>query len=122
MGKTLFFDRRLSAGGHLSCADCHVPTLNTPIGAIHPYTDLLIHDMGEELADGVVMGDASGSEFRTQPLWGLCEHFPFLHDGRADSVEQAILLHGGEAQAARDNYEALSDTDHRALHRFLESL
>ena len=106
----------------IGCADCHVPSLNTPIGMIHPYTDLLIHDMGPELADGVVMADATGSEFRTQPLWGLCEHFPFLHDGRADTVEEAILLHGGEAAASRDAYQALDETDLKALHRFLESL
>jgi len=106
----------------IGCADCHVPSLESTIGMIHPYTDLLIHDMGPVLADGIEMAGATGSEFRTQPLWGLCEHFPFLHDGRADTLEEAILLHGGEAQRARDQYAALGSADVTLLHRFLESL
>ena len=113
----------------IGCADCHVPSLETTrrtsVGSplhIHPYTDLLIHDMGPDLADGIVMHEASGTEFRTQPLWGLCKHFPFLHDGRADTVEEAILLHGGEAQASRDNYADLSTEEKLQLRRFLESL
>lgn len=106
----------------IGCAACHVPTLATSIGCIHPYTDLLIHDMGPDLDDGVPMADAAGSEFRTQPLWGLCEHPPFLHDGSADTVSEAILRHGGEAAAAAASYADLSDNDRRYLHRFLESL
>jgi CxxC motif-containing protein (DUF1111 family) len=106
----------------VGCDRCHVPSLDTPLGEIHPYTDLLIHDMGPGLADGVVMFAAGGSEFRTQPLWGLCHHAPFLHDGRADTVREAILAHGGEAQAARDAYAGLSEGERRLLHRFLESL
>jgi CxxC motif-containing protein (DUF1111 family) len=106
----------------IGCADCHVTSLDTPIGKIYPYSDLLIHDLGPLNADGVVMAQATGSEFRTQPLWGLCQHTPFLHDGSAGTVEEAILKHGGEAQAATDSYAALSDEEHRFLHRFLESL
>jgi CxxC motif-containing protein (DUF1111 family) len=106
----------------LRCASCHLPSLSTSRGLIHPYTDLLLHDMGPELADGVVMEKAQASEFRTQPLWGLCFHAPFLHDGRADTVERAISLHGGEAEAARRAYEALRDGERQDLHRFLESL
>ena len=106
----------------IGCASCHVPALPTSIGMIYPYTDLLIHDMGPELADGITMLDASGSEFRTQPLWGLCQHPPFLHDGRADTVAEAILLHGGEAEASKNRYSELNGEDLRALHRFLESL
>ncbi|MBI4586380.1 MAG: hypothetical protein HY717_20415 [Planctomycetes bacterium] len=106
----------------IGCARCHAPSLSTSIGSIHPYTDLLIHDLGEELADGIVMEKASGSEFRTQPLWGLCRHAPFLHDGRADTVEQAIRWHGGEAGASRDRYQALDEYDQADLHQFLESL
>ena len=106
----------------IGCASCHTPTLETSIGCIHPYTDLLIHDMGPDLADGIHMERANGSEFRTQPLWGLCQHGPFLHDGRADTVEQAILAHGGEAEASRDRYSALSEAEKQDLHRFLESL
>lgn len=106
----------------IGCTDCHVTSLDTPLGKIYPYSDLLIHDLGPQNADGVAMAQATGSEFRTQPLWGLCRHAPFLHDGSADTVEEAILKHGGEAQASRDSYAALSDEEHRLLHRFLESL
>ncbi|MEM7231679.1 MAG: di-heme oxidoredictase family protein [Planctomycetota bacterium] len=113
-GETIFAD--------IGCTSCHTPTLNTSIGCIHPYTDLLIHDMGPGLADGIRMEDASGSEFRTQPLWGLCQHRPFLHDGRADTVVEAILEHGGEAQASRDAFAELPASDKNDLLRFLESL
>ncbi|MBI4605054.1 MAG: hypothetical protein HY721_24085 [Planctomycetes bacterium] len=106
----------------IGCTACHAPSLSTPLGLIHPYTDLLIHDMGAGLADGIKMAQASGSELRTQPLWGLCQHGPFLHDGRADTVSDAVLAHGGEAQASRDRYVELQPADREALHRFLESL
>ena len=106
----------------IGCTGCHVESLETAIGMIHPYTDLLIHDMGEDLADGFVMELAGPSEFRTQPLWGLREHAPFLHDGRADTAEEAILLHGGEASAARDAYQALVQEERQLVLRFLESL
>ncbi len=106
----------------IGCTGCHVPSLDSPIGRIHAFTDLLLHDLGPQNGDGVVMGDAGGSEFRTQPLWGLCEHFPFLHDGSADTIEEAILRHGGEATESRDAYAALGEEEHGFLHRFLESL
>jgi CxxC motif-containing protein (DUF1111 family) len=106
----------------IGCTSCHVPSLETPMGHIHPYTDLLLHDMGPDLDDGVVMSLATGSEFRTQPLWGLCQHDPFLHDGSADTIQEAILRHGGEAEEARNNYADLEGRDLRDLHRFLESL
>jgi CxxC motif-containing protein (DUF1111 family) len=106
----------------IGCAGCHAASLRTSRGLIHPYTDLLIHDMGPDLADGIVMAEASGSEFRTQPLWGLCQHAPFLHDGRADTVNEAILAHGGEAQASRQRYADLTPGERDALRRFLESL
>jgi CxxC motif-containing protein (DUF1111 family) len=111
--------RRFAA---LGCASCHVPALHGPRGPVPAYTDLLLHDMGEELADGVAMGLASGSEFRTQPLWGVGAVAPYLHDGRADTLDDAVRMHGGEAAAARDAYVAL-DADGRAeLIAFLESL
>ena len=106
----------------IGCIDCHESNLETERGLIHPYSDLLLHDMGPELADGVVMEEASGSEFRTQPLWGLRHHPPFLHDGRADTIDAAIRLHGGEAQAARDRYDALATQARCDLLIFLESL
>ncbi len=104
------------------CTACHAASLATPLGLIHPYTDLLIHDMGPDLADGIVMAQAAGNELRTQPLWGLCRHAPFLHDGRADTVSEAILAHGGEAEASRQRYIDLTPKEREALHRFLESL
>lgn len=103
----------------IGCAKCHIPNLaGTPVPA---YTDLLLHDMGPELADGVQMGNATGSEFRTQPLWGLRHHAPFLHDGRADTIDDAIRLHGGEASAIRNAYAQLSQSDRDAILAFLET-
>jgi CxxC motif-containing protein (DUF1111 family) len=136
--------RGLSASGRrgreifhkIGCQSCHVPTLvtgNHPVRALRyrritAYTDLLLHDMGPELAD-ICFGEATPSEFRTEPLMGLRfsdepeEGEPhFLHDGRAKSVEEAIRLHGGEAQASRDRFIALSETERRALVEFLKSL
>ena len=75
----------------LSCGACHAPRLEGPRGPLPVYSDLLLHDMGPELADGIVQNLASGSEFRTQPLWGLAPVGPYLHDGRARSLEEAIL-------------------------------
>ena len=75
--------------------------------------------MGPELADGIAMSLASGSEFRTQPLWGLRHHAPYLHDGRADTIEDAILAHGGEALQSRNNYNTLPAVDRTAVLRFL---
>jgi CxxC motif-containing protein (DUF1111 family) len=92
------------------------------------YTDLLLHDMGEGLADGRPDGMASGSEWRTPPLWGLGlievvnGHTRLLHDGRARSVEEAILWHGGEAASSRRSFEALGADDREALLAFLRSI
>lgn len=104
------------------CADCHLPTLRSPRGLIPAYSDLLLHDMGPALADDVVMGLASGSEFRTQPLWGVVAVGPYLHDGRADTLDEAIRLHGGEAEASRAAYEALDDAGRGQILAFLASL
>ncbi len=107
----------------IGCADCHVPSLPLDTGeVIHPYTDLLIHNMGEELSDMVFQGVASGTEFRTAPLWGLSLSAPYLHDGRAETIDDAIRAHAGEAQNARDGYITLSDEERTDLMRFLESL
>ncbi len=105
-----------------NCTGCHVPTLTGPRGRIPAFTDLLIHDMGSDLDDGIKMGEASGAEFRTAPLWGVCAVGPWLHDGRADSLDEAIRLHGGEAEASRDAYVAMSDTQREQVIAFLESL
>ncbi len=106
----------------IGCAACHVPELDGPRGPVGAYTDLLLHDMGSGLADGVEMGDALGSEFRTQPLWGVVAVGPWLHDGRAASLDEAIRLHAGEAQAARDAFVALNASEQGQLISFLEAL
>jgi len=107
----------------IGCADCHVPSLPLDTGEmIHPYTDLLIHNMGEDLSDAVFQSAASGTEFRTAPLWGLTESAPYLHDGRATTIDNAIREHAGEAQDARDNYITLTEEERSDLIRFLESL
>ncbi len=106
----------------LGCADCHVPALEGPRGPVPLYSDLLLHDMGEELADGMTMGLASGSEFRTQPLWAVGASAPYLHDGRADTLDEAIRLHGGESEAARDAYAVLEAGQQEEVLAFLESL
>jgi CxxC motif-containing protein (DUF1111 family) len=95
---------------------------------IWPYSDFLLHDMGEELADHRPEGQADGTEWRTPPLWGIgltetvSGHSFLLHDGRARDLTEAILWHGGEAQAARDSFAAMSKTDRDNLLAFLGSL
>ncbi|MBT8468071.1 MAG: hypothetical protein KJN97_04900, partial [Deltaproteobacteria bacterium] len=106
----------------IGCDKCHLPSLRSPRGAIPAYTDLLLHDMGDDLADGFPMGEASGREFRTQPLWGIAASSPYLHDGRADTIEDAIRWHGGEAVAMRDAYLVLPSEERDDLITFLESL
>ncbi|MBO84124.1 MAG: hypothetical protein CL927_02100 [Deltaproteobacteria bacterium] len=104
------------------CADCHTPRLTGPRGPLPVYSDLLLHDMGPELADGLVQGEASGDEFRTQPLWGIAAVGPYLHDGRATTIDEAIVMHGGEAQASADHYIGLSRTEQDQLIAFLLTL
>ena len=119
------------------CAQCHTPMHVTsqshpiePLSGqtIFPYTDLLLHDMGEGLADNRPDGSASGREWRTAPLWGigLIEtvngHTMLLHDGRARNIEEAILWHGGEAEKSRNIFMQLSIEDRKALIKFLRSL
>lgn len=104
------------------CTACHVPALSGPRGAIPAYSDLLIHDMGDELGDGIEMKLAKGNDFRTQPLWGIAALGPYLHDGRADTLDDAIRMHGGEGKASRDAYAALSDAERANVLAFLRSL
>jgi CxxC motif-containing protein (DUF1111 family) len=121
----------------LNCSACHRPQMNTGMGgeiaALHnqkiwPYTDLLLHDMGEALADGRPDFLASGTEWRTPPLWGIGliqtvnGHSFLLHDGRARNIMEAILWHGGEAEKSRDGFKKLSSADRTALLKFVESL
>lgn len=119
------------------CASCHTPDLETgdfpeipELGhqRIHPYTDLLLHDMGPDLADERPDFAANGREWRTPPLWGIGlvptvnQHTNFLHDGRARGFAEAILWHGGEAEAARNAFKDLPPEDRAAIIRFLELL
>jgi len=106
----------------VGCDDCHSPTLRGPRGLIPAYSDLLVHDMGPELADGVPMKLASGSEFRTQPLWGVAATGPWLHDGRADTLDEAIQMHAGESTRSRDAYRALTAAERASVVAFLDSL
>jgi CxxC motif-containing protein (DUF1111 family) len=121
----------------LGCADCHVPNFRTGTLAdfpelsdqsIWPYTDLLLHDMGEGLADERPDFDANGGEWRTPPLWGIGlfevvnDHTFYLHDGRARNLAEAVLWHGGEAESAKQAFIEADVSDRDALLRFLESL
>ena len=121
----------------IGCANCHIPEWTTPTTDIvalsgktfYPYTDLLLHDMGLDLDDGYTEGTAATSEWRTPPLWGLGlsrnsqgGQYYLMHDGRARSIEEAILMHGGEGARSRNSFQALSANDQQALIEFLESL
>ncbi|HYT68442.1 MAG TPA: di-heme oxidoredictase family protein [Vicinamibacterales bacterium] len=86
------------------------------------YSDLLLHDMGADLADGFEQGSATGSEFRTAPLWRVSDRQHFLHDGRASSILEAILAHGGQASSAVAAFNALSKADQNALLDFLNGI
>ncbi|MBK8292293.1 MAG: c-type cytochrome [Flammeovirgaceae bacterium] len=121
----------------IGCSKCHRPEMktgNSPIAAIankafYPYSDLLLHDMGTTLDDGYTEGSAKTYEWRTPPLWGLGlsknsqggQYF-LMHDGRAKSIDEAILLHGGEANQIRNNYQSLTADEKTKLIQFLESL
>ncbi|MBT33842.1 MAG: thiol oxidoreductase [Thalassobius sp.] len=128
-GKQLFFEA--------NCTACHIPKITTgnhpdfpefSNEVIRPYTDMLLHDMGDELADNRPDYLADGNEWRTPPLWGigLIEevngHTNFMHDGRARSLEEAILWHGGEAEASKQEFLNMEKSDRQFLILFLESL
>ena len=124
----------------LRCTSCHVGEMRTGNGSeltevrnqtIKPYTDLLLHDMGADLADNLVEGQATGSLWRTSALWGIGYtelvagsgvKVGYLHDSRARTLTEAILWHGGEAAASRQRFQALSKADRDALLAFLRSL
>ena len=128
-GKQIFYET--------GCTSCHQPSFVThrlkdqpeqSFQLIWPYTDMLLHDMGPGLADNRPEARATGTEWRTPPLWGIglteqvSGHSFFLHDGRARSLLEAVLWHGGEAQPHRDTVVEMSPEDRAALIRFLESL
>lgn len=121
----------------IECAKCHIPKMTTSSTyyieafrnqVIRPYTDLLLHDMGTELADNAPDYLADGNEWRTPPLWGIGlistvnNHTYLLHDGRARNVEEAILWHGGEAATAKTNFKNLSQAERQKVIDFINSL
>jgi CxxC motif-containing protein (DUF1111 family) len=131
-GATLFRDT-------VKCALCHTATLTvtasnfvgqsaagtTPVIAVNLFSDLLLHNMGDELADGVSQGLAGPSEFRTAPLWGLGQRIFFLHDGRTTDLVQVIRMHGdseSEGRVSVEQYQRLSASDKQDLLNFLRSL
>jgi CxxC motif-containing protein (DUF1111 family) len=120
-----------------NCSGCHIPTVYTGVDVsipalsnqrIHPYTDLLVHDLGDGLADNRPDYLASGSEWRTPPLWGIGLFIKtngtpyYMHDGRARALTEAILWHGGEAKASKDKFTAMPKADRAAMIAFLQSL
>lgn len=133
-------DPRVQMGARLferaSCAKCHTPQTRTSMHHIaalaeqdiQPFTDLLLHDMGEGLADNRPDFEATGREWRTPPLWGIGlvktvnKHTNFLHDGRARNLEEAILWHGGEAEASKNAFKSMSKDERDAVITFLNSL
>lgn len=133
-------DPIVQAGARLferaQCASCHTPQMRTgehDIAAlsyqnIQPFSDMLLHDMGEGLADNRPDYEATGTEWRTPPLWGIGlvktvnKHTNFLHDGRARNLEEAILWHGGEAESSKDAFKAMRKDERAALITFLKSL
>jgi CxxC motif-containing protein (DUF1111 family) len=121
----------------VGCANCHRPEMTTGTSSIlalsnktfYPFTDLLLHDMGPGLDDGYTEGSATTAEWKTPALWGLGlakysqgGSYFLLHDGRATSIEEAILLHGGEGLQSRENFQSLTESDKNKLIQFLESL
>ena len=139
-GRTALDNPQVQRGEQLfadtNCAACHLSTLRTGTHkipalvnqTIHPYTDLLLHDMGPDLADNRPDFQASGSEWRTPALWGLgvvqtvLPYSTYLHDGRARTLEEAILWHGGEATASQEAFRTMAAGDRDALLAFLKSL
>jgi CxxC motif-containing protein (DUF1111 family) len=121
----------------IGCASCHIPKLRTGESSfavlafkdVELYSDLLLHDMGPELADQFIDGDAAGAEWKTRPLWGLGRTADalggvpsYLHDGRTADLKTVILLHGGEAKNSRDKFTALTSSQMQAVLAFLNSL
>jgi CxxC motif-containing protein (DUF1111 family) len=121
----------------IGCNKCHVPSMQTGISPINAlsnkqvnlYSDMLLHDMGQELSDNYIEGEANEREWRTTPLWGLgiihnaTGGVPFyMHDGRTSDLVEAIRLHGGEAEAIKQAFMNLSPADRQNVITFLMSL
>lgn len=108
--------------GTVGCAKCHIPTLTGGLGPVDLYSDLLLHNIWPSNFRGMAEPGADVGFYQTPPLWGAKHSFPYMHDGRAETIEDAILLHDGEALAVRQAYEALSATDKEAVLAFLNDL
>lgn len=117
--------------GDIGCAKCHIPELESTTGPVRAYTDLLLHNMGPDLAGEVSFGSpqvssldpmTTAAEWRTQPLWGAGHNGPYLHDGRAATLDEAIRAHGGEAGAIRDAYGDLPAAQREDILEFLRHL
>ena len=106
----------------VGCSKCHIPTLPSDLGDVPLFSDLLLHEILPVGSTGIADGDASPREFRTPPLWGLGRTAPYLHDGSADTIDQAVRAHAGEAVRALVNYISLPQEDREALLAFLGSL
>jgi len=112
----------------VGCASCHVPTMMTGPNSVaalsnkpvNLFSDLLLHDVGT--GDGIEQGQAKGNDFRTAPLWGLSRRNQFMHDGRTNNIQDAILRHDAEAKNACNRFLGLTQSDHDALLAFLDSL
>ncbi|WP_227428913.1 di-heme oxidoredictase family protein [Psychrobacter sp. I-STPA6b] len=130
------FDKGADLFEQVGCAQCHIPTLTTGESqqfyelsnqTIYAYTDLLLHDMGEGLDDGVKEINAESYEWRTPPLWGIGivakdKNARFLHDGRAKTLKEAILWHGGEAEKTREQFQQLTEQEQQTLLQFLQGI
>lgn len=106
----------------VGCAACHTPSLSLEKRRVFLYSDLLLHDLGRDLDDKVMQGEAGGRDWRTTPLWGLGTRPRLLHDGRASTIDEAILAHGGEATVATQRFRLLSAQERDALLAFLAGL
>ena len=125
----LLYKEGLEIFKSISCAKCHIDNFTTKSGVkISPFTDMLLHDMGDELSDGHTMFRAEANEFRTPPLWGIGLYekasgsLALLHDGRARSVEEAILWHGGEAASQKEDFKALNKQERAYLVEFIKGI
>lgn len=127
--KTSGFEKGEQLFDELGCVKCHLDSFTTEKGVeIHPYSDFLLHDMGERLGDGHTIFKAEANEFRTPPLWGIglyekvSGELNLLHDGRAKSISEAILWHGGEAQAQKEAFRQLDKKQRETLLEFLKGI
>jgi len=115
---------------NIGCVDCHIPSFKGDNGyQIKPFTDFLLHDMGEALSDGRSEFDADANEWKTAPLWGIGKYKQatkknpeFLHDGRAKSLEEAIVWHGGEAQSSKKSFMSLSKKQRDSIIKYIKEL